>query len=150
MRGRRGAPRLGLAQVLAAVTSSRGRLPGLRWKPGAESRESSCPAPSSLTCSTICSVSPKKGKPMVPGGRGRAQLRSRLLTQYRSQSLIAARKSSSGSTKVQRALARSAGSPMARRDRPRHLPPPPALRTQPRARFIGGPGCCPRYLGQTN
>lgn len=122
MRGRRGALSLPPVLILAPVTS----LPG-----GASaelgSGESSNPAPSSFTCSTICSVSPKKGKPIVPGGKGRAELRSRLLTQYKSQSLIAARKSSSGSTKVQSALASSAGSPMARRDLPRHLPPPSAL-----------------------
>jgi hypothetical protein len=128
MRGRRGASGLRLAPL-----PSRGRLPREdtypTFSPGPELRrtpgEASGPFPSSLTWSTICNVSPKNGKPMVPGGKGRAQLRSRLLTQYRSQSLSAARKSSSGSTKVQSALASSAGSPMARFSLPRHLPPPP-------------------------
>lgn len=50
---------------------------------------------------------------MVPGGSGSGQLGSRLLTQYRSQSLTAAKKSSRGSRKVHRALASRAEKPMA-------------------------------------
>lgn len=48
----------------------------------------------------------------MPGGSGSGQLGSRLLTQYRSQSLTAARKSRRGSRKVHRALATRVEKPM--------------------------------------
>lgn len=48
------------------------------------------------------SVSPMKGKPMVPGGRGLPQFGSTRRTNNISHNLTAARKSKTGSTMVQR------------------------------------------------
>lgn len=89
---------------------------------------------------------------MVPGGSGSGQLGSRLLTQYRSQSLTAARKSSRGSRKVHRALATRAEKPMTGEQ----LPPSPPGSLSARAGLAAGRLLYPSqvaahpYLGPIN
>lgn len=61
------------------------------------------------------SVSPMKGKPIVPGGRGLPQLGSTRRINNISHNLTAARKSKTGSTMVQRKVTMRVYSPMLKR-----------------------------------